>query len=184
MNAHGDFMRRFLVASLLAGTALATLSTPGLAQSRKASTPPQKAERADPRIGVLEQQLRDIQQQLGEIKRTQGDSNSSAALADLKRSTSAQYTDINNQLAGQTKVGIANGRPTFTSADGAFSLALRSLVQFDAGYFSQGRNPANVDLNSGTNFRRAQLGFQGTVFRDWGYNFIYDFGGNGVENRG
>ncbi|HEX2759170.1 MAG TPA: porin, partial [Rhizomicrobium sp.] len=72
----------------------------------------------------------------------------------------------------------------FASADGEFTLALRALVQFDAGYFSQGRNPPSVDLNSGTNFRRAQLGFQGTVFRDWSYNFIYDFGGYGVEGRG
>ncbi len=42
----------------------------------------------------------------------------------------------------------------------------------------------SVDLNSGTNFRRAQLGFQGTAWRDWSYNFVYDFGGNGVEGRG
>ncbi len=58
------------------------------------------------------------------------------------------------------------------------------LVQFDMGYFAQGRNPPGVDLNSGTNFRRAQLGFQGTAWRDWSYNFVYDFGGNGVEGRG
>ena len=42
-------------------------------------------------------------------------------------------------------------------ADGRFTAALRSLVQFDYGYFSQGKNPASVDLNSGSNFRRAQI---------------------------
>jgi phosphate-selective porin OprO/OprP len=175
-------MRGFLIASLLAGTAVAAFAAPALSQTRKAAAQP--AAKADPRIGVLEQQLRDIQQQLGEIKRSQGDSDSSAALADLKRSTSAQYADINKRLAGQTKTSLANGRATFTSADGDFSLSLRALVQFDAGYFAQGRGPAGVDLNSGTNFRRAQLGFQGTVFKDWAYNFIYDFGGYGVEGRG
>jgi phosphate-selective porin OprO/OprP len=174
-------MRRFWIASLLAGAALAALAAPGLAADKKA---PQSPPRSDPRIPVLEQQLHDLQLQLAQIKDGQSANDNSAALLDLKRSTSDQYADLNNQLAAQNKVTIANGRAAFASPDGAFTLALRSLVQFDVGYFAQGRNPAGVDLNSGTNFRRAQLGFQGTVFNDWAYNFIYDFGGNGGENRG
>jgi phosphate-selective porin OprO/OprP len=82
------------------------------------------------------------------------------------------------------RTGIDNGRFTIASADGAFSLSLRSLVQFDYGYFAQGRGPAGSDLNSGSNFRRAQFGFNGTLWRDWSYDFIYDFGGNGVEKNG
>ena len=46
---------------------------------------------------------------------------------------------------------------TIASADGNFTFALRSLMQFDYGYFAQGKNPATVDLNSGSNFRRAQI---------------------------
>ena len=180
MTYDGVFMRRILVSLLLAGTAGAVLAGPAFAAAARkpaAATP-------DPRIGVLEQQLRDVQLQLREIKASQADADGSVALADLKRSTSAQYVDINNQLAALPKTSISNGRFSFASADGAFTLALRALVQFDAGYFAQGKNPASVDLNSGTNFRRAQLGFQGTVYNDWSYNFIYDFGGYGVENRG
>ena len=172
-------MRNVHRSIFLAGTALLVLAGPGFAAAKKEPAPPPP----DPRIGVLEQQLRDVQQQLNEIKGSQAPDYSGAVL-DLKRSTSDQYSDLNNQLAAQTKVGIGNGRVAFTSADGAFTLALRSLVQFDSSYFAQGRNPAGVDLNSGTNFRRAQLGFQGTVYGDWAYNFIYDFGGNGGENRG
>jgi phosphate-selective porin OprO/OprP len=171
-------MRRILASLLLAGTAAAALSAPAFAAAAKKEAAP------DPRIGVLEQQLRDVQLQLREIKASQADLDSSAALGDLKRSTSAQYVDINNRLDAQPKTSISNGRVSFASADGAFTLALRALVQFDTAYFAQGKNPASVDLNSGTNFRRAQLGFQGTVYNDWAYNFIYDFGGNGVENRG
>ena len=170
-------MRRILASFLLAGTA-AALSAPAFAAAAKKEADP------DPRIGVLEQQLRDVQLQLREIKASQADLDSSAALGDLKRSTSAQYVDINNRLDAQPKTSISNGRVSFASVDGAFTLALRALVQFDTAYFAQGKNPASVDLNSGTNFRRAQLGFQGTVYNDWAYNFIYDFGGNGVENRG
>jgi phosphate-selective porin OprO/OprP len=165
---------------LLAGAALIALTAPSFAAPKKAAPTPQ----SDPRLGVLEQQLRDVQQQLAEIKGKQEDSDYSGAVRDLKRSTSDQYVDINNQIASQTRTTIPNGRLSFASPDGQFSLALRGLVQFDAGYFSQGKNPAAVDLNSGSNFRRAQLGFQGTVFRDWSYNFIYDFGGSGVEKNG
>jgi len=166
---------------LLTGAAL-VLVTPAIAApaAKKAAT-------TDPRINVLEQQLRDVQQQLAEIKGTQSAQSAndySGAVTDLKRSTSDQYADINNRIDSQTKVGLDNGRLTFASANGNFTLSLRSLIQFDAGYFSQGKNPAGVDLNSGSNFRRAQFGFVGTAWRDWAYNFTYDFGGNGIEKNG
>jgi phosphate-selective porin OprO/OprP len=147
-------MRKTYRAFLLTGAALAAWNVPALAQS-------------DPRISVLEQQLRDVRAEIENLKRDSG-----------------RAADVARQAAAQPKVTNPNGRFTFTSADGDFSLSLRALVQYDMGYFSQGRNPASVDLNSGTNFRRAQLGFQGTVFRDWSYNFIYDFGGYGAEGRG
>jgi phosphate-selective porin OprO/OprP len=176
-------MHRARFSIVLAGAALIALSEPGLAAAKK-----QPAPLPDPRIGVLEQQLRDLQQQLAEIKGArkagEGANDYSAAVIDLKRSTSDQYVDINNRIDAMAKAGVDNGRFTIASPNGAFSLSLRALVQFDVGYFAQGRNPPGVDLNSGTNFRRAQLGFQGTAFQDWAYNFIYDFGGNGVENRG
>jgi len=176
---------------LLAGAALSFLAAPAMAQSRRAAPPapaptPVQAllPQPDPRVTLLEQQLRDIRAEIDNLKKVQAASDNTSALSDLKRAIGAQYVDINNQLAALPKITHPNGRFTFTSADGQFSLALRALVQFDAGYFSQGRGPASVDLNSGTNFRRAQLGFQGTVFRDWSYNFIYDFGGYGAEGRG
>jgi len=102
----------------------------------------------------------------------------------LKQNSAAQFAALHKKVKAGDRVSLPNGRLTVKSADGDFSVALRATVQFDAGYFSQGRNPANVDLNSGTNFRRAQLGLVGTLFRDWSYNFTYDFGGSGTENRG
>jgi phosphate-selective porin OprO and OprP len=175
-------MNKVFASVLLAGTALVALSAPAYAAAAKkpASTPAP----SDPRIGVLEQELRDVQQQLAQIKGSQGQNDYSAAVVDLKRSTSDQYVDINKRLDSQTKVGLDNSRLSFASANGDFTLSLRSLIQFDYGYFAQGRNPAAVDLNSGSNFRRAQFGFVGTAWRDWSYNFTYDFGGNGAEKNG
>ncbi|MBV9551012.1 MAG: hypothetical protein JO256_15195 [Alphaproteobacteria bacterium] len=165
-------MHRTIRTFLLAGAALSFSAGAALAQQ------------TDPRVTLLEQQLRDVQAAVDALKKAQANADNSAALSDLKRSTSSQYDDLTKQIAALPKITHPNGRFTFASADGDFSLALRALVQFDAGYLSQGRNPTTVDLNSGTNFRRAQLGFQGTVFRDWSYNFIYDFGGYGAEGRG
>jgi len=158
-------MHNARISIFLAGAALCALSVPSFAAEKKQAAPPP----ADPRIGALEQQLRDVQQQLTEIKKAQADADYSAALVDLKRSTSDQYVDINNRLDAQTKVSLPNGRLTFATADGAFALTVRSLVQFDYGYFSQGKNPAGVDLNSGSNFRRAQFAFVGNAWRDWSY---------------
>ena len=155
---------------LLVGAALSLSTSVAMAQS-------------DPRIPLLEQQLRDVQAAVANLK-AQADADNGAALADLKRSTSSQYADLNAQIAGLPKVGLDNGRLTVASADGNFTLALRALIQFDTGYFAQGKGPATVDLNSGANFRRAQIGIQGTAWHDWSYNLTLDFGGNGLEQAG
>jgi phosphate-selective porin OprO/OprP len=170
----------------LAGVALAAAASPAMAASAGSVT------QAD--IQALQRSVADLNNQVQELKRAQAGQQSqasgdtSAALADLKRSSSDQYADLSSQIAAvdkdKPKVSLDNGRFTVTSADGRFSVSLRSLVQFDYGYFAQGKNPPSVDLNSGSNFRRAQLGLVGTAWRDWSYNFTYDFGGNGVEKNG
>ena len=62
------------------------------------------------------------------------ESDPSAALGDLKRSTSDQYVDLNNQIAALPKVSVDNGRLQVISADGRFSAVLRGLFQFDTAY--------------------------------------------------
>ena len=168
-----------LSVSLLAGAALVALSVPAWAQTQKSSHGD-----TDSRVRVLEQQLRDVEKRLAEIKAAEAQNNTSAAVADLKRSSSDQYKDLSDRLNNRPVVKLDDGRFSIASPSGDFSLSLRSLVQFDYGYFAQGRNPASVDLNSGSNFRRAQIGLVGTAWRDWSYNFTYDFGGNGVEKNG
>ena len=166
---------------IMLGAGAATVLT-GPAMAAAGHTPA-----SDARLAVLEQQLADVQSQLAQIRRQQTQAPppvTAAQLEDASRAGSRQYDDLKKRLDGQPRVGISNGRFTIASRDGAFSLALRGLVQFDAGYFSQGRGPAGVDLNSGSNFRRAQFGFVGTLWRDWSYNFTYDFGGNGIEKSG
>ena len=116
-----------------------------------------------PRSQQLEQDIQDLQ---GQVQ-------------DLKRSTADQYTDIQNQKASGIKVTLNNGRPTIAGPD--FTFSLRSLVQFDTAYYGQSTIPGGIDFSSGGNFRRARFGFEGTAFDNWSYQFIYDFGGSGIE---
>ncbi|MBV9570056.1 MAG: hypothetical protein JO056_02330 [Alphaproteobacteria bacterium] len=104
-----------------------------------------------------------------------------AEIADLKRSQAAQYADVQSQRQSDVQVAFKNGRPTFKTSDGNFSASLRTLLQFDSAYYSQGKMPVGIDFSSGSNFRRARLGFSGTLYKDWTYEFLYDLGGSGVE---
>ncbi len=153
------FTRSILAASAAATALLA--ASGALAGTAAVSGPSAQTQQ---QIDQLENQVQSLQQQV----------------QDLKRSTSSQYSDQAQALASQPKITFPNGRPTFTSADGAFSIGLRSIVQFDSAYYAQSnRGPSATDLNSGTNFRRARIGFDGKAFGDWEYSFIYDFGGSG-----
>ena len=149
-------MLRKFAAALLAGAAV-------IATSQALAAAPT----TEDRLRALEDELDNVNAQLG----------------DLKRSQSNQYDDLNHQL-GIVTVKLDNGRPTIATGDGNFTLALRTLVQFDVAYYAQGIRPAGTDFSSGSNFRRARFGASGTLFHDWQYEFIYDFGGSGVEAPG
>ena len=104
-----------------------------------------------------------------------------AQIVDLKAQTAGTTQAIRETQAAQPTVTVSNGRPTVTTADGAFKFALRSVVQFDAASYSESPRTAANDLGSGTNFRRARLGFDGTAFTDWNYALWAEFGGSGGE---
>ena len=95
----------------------------------------------------------------------------STQIQDLKVGTASKYAETQKQITAVAPT-IPNGRPTLTSADGAFSASIRSLVQFDMRLLRPGRPPLAPDLSNGSNFRRARLGIDGKVFTDWEYSFI------------
>jgi len=98
------------------------------------------------------------------------------------------------------RVSMAYNRPTITSADGRSSLAVRTVVQADSAHYSQDEpgalatdfrrgsvgagsreNAAARDLSDGTYFRRARMGFEGAINRDFNYRFLLELGGSGTE---
>lgn len=104
-------------------------------------------------------------------------------LSDLKAETKKANQDINKKLSATAT--ISNARPQIASADGSQKFAIRGLVQFDAAQYDAKNNvPGRTDFNSGTNFRRARIGIEGTFARDWNYNLTGEFGGSGTEAAG
>ena len=99
------------------------------------------------------------------------------------------------------KWSMPYNRPTITSSDGRSSLALRLLVQGDYAHYSQDsagplstdfrrgsvgttpnrENNAARDLSDGFYFRRARIGVEGTLNRDFNYRLIMELGGSGTE---
>lgn len=161
---------------LITGAAAIAFAWPGLAAADEAT---------DARIKALEQQLELLQ----------------AQIADLKQSTASNIADVRKE-ATATKVSLANGRPTISTADGAFTASFRGVFQLDAAHYDQAaagplstdyrrgsfgdasENDHARDLSDGANFRRARLGIEGKAFGAFDYNFLYDFGGSGVEDAG
>ena len=156
-------MRRRLLRTVL----LSAVAIPAFAGVSRAAA--QQDQDRDTRLKTLEQEVQDLSSQID----------------DLKRSSSAQYQDIQDKKATEAKVKIDNGRPTISSGDGKFTASIRGLAQLDWGTYMQSRASATLpaaygpDLSSGANFRRVYLGVQGKLFGDWSYNLNFDFGGSG-----
>lgn len=139
---------------LFAGTALgaATLFMgPALADST--------ASQAE--LDLLKQQIYDMQQRINEIHATQAKADKNPVAVTLK-----------------------NGRPVFKTADGNFSMAIRARAHLDYGMYNQGTNSkarTGGGLDSGANFRRAEIGLEGTFLKDWGYKLNMQWGDSGAE---
>jgi phosphate-selective porin OprO/OprP len=144
---------------LLAGTALgaaAMMAGPAFAGSAAASQGEIDALKAQ--VEALTQRLDDIQIQSGnEIK-------------EIKEKQDA------------VSISLDNGAPVFKTGDGLFTMAIKGRAHLDMA--SGNASDGLTRYNSGANFRRAEVGVEGTFMRDWGYVFGLQFGGSGVENGG
>lgn len=159
---------------LPAAIAVAALAWPGLAAAQDDTAA---------RIQALEAQVQALSQQIADLKAATAEAKAAQAevIALAKAPPPAPP-------APATKVSIAGGKPSIASSDGKFTATLHGVMQLDtAKYFQDDDLPAAVtarDLNGGANFRRARLGMDGTLFGDFAYNILLDFGGGGAEDTG
>jgi phosphate-selective porin OprO/OprP len=195
---------------LLSAAAFAWLGGTAFAQSAAtASSPADPPKKHHRRVNSLEERLdrmeRLIEQQQAEIRdlkaqagQSGGGTSAMAAAAPPPAQpevSAAQFEALQNQIyeeaaanKSQAAVSIKKGRPTIASKDGKYSASIISLVQADAATFDnsaiQGPKGTPVLSRSGFNFRRAQLGVQGSLAGDFNYQFMYDFGGAGGQESG
>ena len=81
-----------------------------------------------------------------------------------------------------------NGRPTFATGDGRFTMAVRLRFQADYAGFSQDSThgpgfAGPSDLSSGAVMRRAYFGVEGKVYNDFAYEFRLNAGGSDGGNN-
>ena len=155
------------LASVAAGGLLMFTGGAALAQDAPVATARAEAP-VDPREAKIEALEQEVQLLASQI-------------SDLKSEVSAGVADVRKTAAAQPTISLANGRATLATADGAFKVALRGVAQFDAAHYSVSPLTTANDLASGTNFRRARIGIDGTAYKYWNFALWGDFGGSGGE---
>lgn len=146
---------------LLAGTALgaaAMLTSPAFAGPAAA---------AQGEIDTLKQQVQELQQRLDDLQIQSGNE-----IKEIREKQDAVQLDFKD------------GKPTFRTGDGLFTMSIRGRAHLDAAMYDQSDSEAAKSgkaLSSGENFRRAEFGAEGTFLRDWGYKLNFQWGDSGAE---
>lgn len=130
-------------------------------------------------IQQLDQQLQTLQNQIQQTQQKQAQTD--ATVSQIKAVPAAAEAS-----GGQPVFKMKGLTPTFSSADGAYTLSFTGRLHFDMGdylnYDKKSPSTTPNDLQSGVKARRARLGVDGIIDRDFGYAFIMDFGGSSVDN--
>lgn len=159
----------------------------------------QRLDRMERIIEEQQTEIRDLKAQVAKGGTSGGASTEAAAAAapppPQSEVSAAEFQALQNQVyeqaaenKGQAAVTIKKGRPTIATKDGKYSASIIALVQADAATFDKsavtGPKGTPVLSRSGFNFRRAQIGVQGSIAGDFNYQFMYDFGGAGGQESG
>ncbi|MDO8290611.1 MAG: porin [Parvibaculum sp.] len=156
-------LRKILLASTALGAA-ALLASPAFAGSAAAS---------QGEIDALKAQVEALTQRLDDIAIQSGND-----IKEIKEKQDAVQIDFKD------------GKPTFRTGDGLFTMSIRGRAHLDSAAYNLDASDtaklatlgsSTTGLNSGFNFRRAELGAEGTFMRDWGYKMNFQWGDSGNE---
>jgi phosphate-selective porin OprO/OprP len=159
---------------ILSGSSAGAQDAPvGTAQAgvRTPQTSPSPVDPREARIEHLEAEVRALAAEVEDLKASRDNG--------IKQIQAAQ--DLPAAQSARPQVGLTNARPQIRTGNGAFSFALRSVVQFDAAHYDVSPTPIGA-FASGTDFRRARLGFDATAYKDWNFSLWGEFGGSGGES--
>ena len=119
------------------------------------------------RVYELEQELMLLRRQLESQIRA------NAAAADAATEAAGRADD------GPT-VKMKGPAPTFSSADGDFTMSVTGRAHWDVGAYNEDTD--GPELNDGSNLRRARLGVKGKIMKDWGYEIVLDGGDSAADD--
>ncbi len=182
-----------LTSFVLAGASMLALLSAASAQEAVSTSAPPKHNRhatASDREELLEREVEQLKQEVDELKAHQDNGAVSASQFEaLQSQVYETQATVKAATANQASVRFNHSHLTISSPDGKYTFSPIVDVMGDFASYSKGQplpsfaTKGALNLkSSGENFRRAQIGFQGTIAGDFGYKFLYDFGGaNGNE---
>lgn len=145
----------------------------------------------DADIEALKQQLRELSQKVQALESQRAMeqqpatnlANAQVQELDQKVRILARERELDQEAAAalaktQPKLTVGPGGLTASSADSNFVFNLKGLVQVDSRTFF---NDTAIKSNDGFLLRRARPIFQGTLYRDFDFVFVPDFGGSSVQ---
>ncbi|HWU27042.1 MAG TPA: porin [Rhizomicrobium sp.] len=188
-------MRSKILASLfLAGaSSLALLSAASAQDTASTGEPGAKHHRhatASDREELLEKKVEQLEQEVQDLKANESGGEVSASQFEaLQTQVYETQASVKSAAANQASVKFNHSHLTISSPDGKYTFSPIVDVMGDWASYSKGQplpsyaTKGSLNLkSSGETFRRAQIGFQGAIAGDFGYKFLYDFGGaNGDE---
>src|SRR5882672_79751 len=137
-------------------------------------------------IRQLQQRIEDLEQKLKQLERAKlaaPEQEGKERVQELEQKV--KVLERNRELDVEASEAKAKDAPKLTlgpdgfglsSADGAFAVQLKGVLQVDSRTFFQ---DSGIKGNDGILLRRARPILQGTLFRDFDFLFVPDFGGTG-----
>lgn len=145
----------------------------------------------DADIEALKQQLRELSQKVQALESQRAADQQAATEAakvqnqelDQKVRILARERELDQEAAAATaktqpKLTVGSNGVIASSADSNFVFRLNGLVQVDSRTFFK---DSDIKSNDGFLLRRARPIFQGTLYRDFDFVFVPDFGGSSVQ---
>ena len=151
--------------------------------------------RADDQAELIQKLLQRIDQLEKKVESLDGGKTNPAGIAPASDKPAVQALDQKirvlerkNELEAEgaaakarnaPRLSVGSGGFALSSADTNFVLKLRGVVQLDTRTFF--KDNANLTGNDGFLLRRARPIIEGTVYRDFDFQFVPDFGGSTVQ---
>ena len=163
--------------------ALAQDNPTGSSNAVVQAAPGSSAEAAE--IEALKQEIQALERKVDALEQQRGPEQPSAQVQELDQKV--RILERQRELDKDETATVAKAQPhlalgangfTFSSADTNFAISLHGLVQLDSRTF-----PADGGIKGNDSFllRRARPILQGTVFHDFDFSFVPDFGGSTVQ---